>query len=120
MFVKSILFVQTVKPFNSNVHVVKSHDVVLQLMFLCKLGFTFRAFVFGTVGMRSNMPDALELLSKLFPAYLALERFFTRVFAMMSLHIHPLFCCIARGGNAEKWAFYWYIINLKHLAEIVC
>ena len=25
-----------------------------------------------------------------------------------------------RGDNAENWAFYWYIINLKHLAEIVC
>ena len=97
MFVKSILFVQfqTVKPFYSNVHVVKSHDVVLQLLFLCKLGFTFRAFVLETVGMRSNMMYAVDLLGKLFPAYFALERFFTAVFAMMSLHKHPVFCCIA-------------------------
>ena len=97
MFVKSILFVQfqTVKPFYSNVHVVKSHDVVLQLLFLCKLGFTFRAFVFETIRMRSYMFDAIVLHSKLFPAYLALERFFTRVFATMSLHMHPLFCFIA-------------------------
>ena len=26
---------------------------------------------------------------------------------------------ISRAGNAEKWAFYWFIINLRDLVEIV-
>ena len=119
MFVKSILFVQfqTVKPFYSNVHVVKSHDVVLQLLFLCKLGFTFRAFEFETVGMRSNMMYADDLSSKLFSTYFALKGFFARVFAMMSLHKHPVFCCIATWNFWTDVKTIWILLKI-HLLHI--